>query len=320
MNAVVIALFGAGVGAGLLIIVRAFQPRPVTLEASHAALDRTGVSVAALADPHDDTPGVTGLRRLFSVGGLHLMRIAGVADRPRLLDQLRVLDKPLERHAYEKLLAATAGFGFVTLTGAALGIVGTAVSPLVVGVAATVMAIGGFFYPDLPLADQVTARRAAFKHAFSAYLDLVTILLAGGAGIESALQGAADAGDGWAFGEIRRALRRARLTRRTPWDAFDQLGTELGVNELNELAASVSLAGDHGARIKDSLTARADALRSSQAAELEADAEARTERMIVPVVVMILGLVLFIAFGAVDAITDSSGSQFAPTPTAIEGG
>ncbi len=42
--------------------------------------------------------------------------------------------------------------------------------------------------------------------------------------------------------------------------------------------------------------------------------------MIVPVVVMILGLVLFIAFGAVDAITDS-GSQFAPsTPTTLTGG
>jgi len=43
--------------------------------------------------------------------------------------------------------------------------------------------------------------------------------------------------------------------------------------------------------------------------------------MIVPVVVMILGLVLFIAFGAVDAITDGGSSQFAPTtPISAPGG
>ncbi len=42
--------------------------------------------------------------------------------------------------------------------------------------------------------------------------------------------------------------------------------------------------------------------------------------MIVPVVVMILGLVLFIAYGAVQAITDGGTTQFAPQPTAIHTG
>ena len=51
-----------------------------------------------------------------------------------------------------------------------------------------------------------------------------------------------------------------------------------------------------------------------------AGAETRTEKMIVPVVVMILGLVLFIAFGAVDAITDGGSSQFAPTTPISEPG
>ena len=55
-------------------------------------------------------------------------------------------------------------------------------------------------------------------------------------------------------------------------------------------------------------------MRTSQAAELEAAAEQQTEKMIVPVVVMILGLVLFIAFGTVSAITDNGASTFRPTP------
>jgi tight adherence protein C len=313
VNSIVIALLGAGIGIGLLLVVRAFQPRPIALGRVAAILDRPGVSVAAAhSERASGTAKLTEPQRRLGELGVAIMRMLGLADRPLLADQLRVLDKPLERHAYEKVLAAAAGFVLPIVTLTAVNIAGVAVSPIVAVAVAAGLAVGGFFYPDLPLAERVATRRRAFRHAFSSYLDLVTILLAGGAGIESALEGAADAGDGWAFAEIRRALRRARFTRHTPWEAFEQLGAEIGVAELGELAASVSLAGGHGARIKQSLTAKADALRASQAAELEQSAEQQTEKMIVPVVVMILGLVLFIAFGAVSAITDNGSSTFRP--------
>ena len=68
----------------------------------------------------------------------------------------------------------------------------------------------------------------------------------------------------------------------------------------------MSLAGGHGARVKDSLTAKADSLRAALAAEVEAAAESQTEKMIVPVMVMILGLILFIGYGAVEAISNPS--------------
>jgi Flp pilus assembly protein TadB len=311
MTAVVVALLGAGVGVGGLIVVRAVRPRPVPLVDVAATLDRPGVAVNAPAI----TPDLTDTQRQLGARGVALMRLVGFGERDKLTEQLRVLEKPLERHGYEKMLAATAGFAIAAAVGLILRSAAVTVPAEPLGAAAVGLGIAGFFYPDLPLAEKVEERRRGFRYAFSAYLDLVTILLAGGAGIESALEGAAESGDGWGFAEIRRALRRARLTRQTPWDAFDQLGTELGVNELNELAASISLAGDHGARVKASLTAKADALRAAQAAELETTAEARTETMIVPVVVMILGLVLFIAFGAVDAITDGGSTNFAPTPS-----
>ena len=140
------------------------------------------------------------------------MRAIGQADKPSLAEQLRVLDKSMERHAYEKMLGATAGFALPVLTGAVMLAGGVAVSPIVLLLVGLATAVAGFFYPDLPLAERVEDRQRAFRHAFSAYLDLVTILLAGGAGIESALEGAAESGDGWAFAKIRSALRRARLT------------------------------------------------------------------------------------------------------------
>ena len=114
---------------------------------------------------------------------------------------------------------------------------------------------------------------------------------------------------------MRTALRRAELTGRTPWDLFDELGVTLGIDELRELAASVALAGGQGAKIRQSLSAKADALRAQLAAELEAAAEDRTEKMIVPVTVMVIGLTLFIGFGAIDAISTDGGAAVQQTDT-----
>ena len=160
----------------------------------------------------------------------------------------------------------------------------------------------GFFYPDLPLSDQVNKRQQAFRHALSSYLDLVSIILAGGGGTESALIGAAEAGEGWVFAEIRSALRKGELTGRSPWDVFDELGADYGIEELRELASSISLAGGHGARVRQSLIAKSEALRAQQTAEIETMAESNTEKMIVPVSIMVLGLMVFIGRGAMAAI------------------
>jgi hypothetical protein len=54
----------------------------------------------------------------------------------------------------------------------------------------------GFFLPDSQMRTKANSRRQDFLHAFSSYLDLVNVLLAGGAGTETALIAAAEAGDG----------------------------------------------------------------------------------------------------------------------------
>jgi tight adherence protein C len=78
------------------------------------------------------------------------------------------------------------------------------------------------------------------------------------------------------------------------------------VAELEELAASVALAGAQGARIRRSLAAKADALRAHQVAECETSAEAATERMTIPIAVLLFGFLTFIAYPAVQAITTVS--------------
>src|SRR5207302_10921912 len=127
--------------------------------------------------------------------------------------------------------------------------------------------------PDLTLHTQAEERRRSFRYALGSFFDLVVIGLAGGGGVESALYDAAQIGDGWDYGQIQRALASSRLTRETPWAALGRVGRELGVAELEELAASVGLAGTEGARVRESLAAKAASLRSHELSQAEAEAQ-----------------------------------------------
>jgi uncharacterized membrane protein len=64
------------------------------------------------------------------------------------------------------------------------------------------------------------------------------------------------------------------------------------------LAASVSLAGSEGAKIRASLAAKAHALRARQLADAEAHAQSATERMSLPVVLLFGAFLLFLGYPA----------------------
>jgi pilus assembly protein TadC len=299
MMLLAVMITGAGVGLGFVLGFRALFPRPIPLSKALADLERPRRSLAE----RGSASSTSGVADRIGQMVVRVVESTGLVDLGGLRRRLRALGKPIEAHAFEKLLGGIAGLLVPVMFSLAVAAAGVSVSPGVIVALAVGLSLAGFMYPDLGLSDQIERRRRDFRHSLSAYLDLVTIILAGGGGLETALQTSADLGDGWAFSEIRAALRRARLTSRTPWDVFDDLGEELGVDELRELAAAAHLAGDQGARIRASLAAKADSMRASQTAAIEAQAEAATEKMLLPVVTLVVGMILFIGFGVVQAIS-----------------
>ena len=141
-------------------------------------------------------------------------------------------------------------------------------------------------------------RRSDLDLAVAVYLDLVNVLLAGGAGVETAMLAAAGAGDGFSFEQIRLALVRAQSSRGSYWDSLRELGERTGVESLEDVAHSVQLAGEHGARIRQSLAAKATALRGRNLARIEHEAEERTEHMGLPIVLLFLGFILLVGYPA----------------------
>lgn len=296
----VTVLLGAGVGLGVWMVARAVAPRPTPLAVVFASLERAAEPRAA------DAPSASGLERRAGNLALRVVEACG-GDLDDRAVELRLTERTAARHALDKLVGAVGGAAVPLMAGAGMSALGVALPAAgVLGLAAATL-VAGWLLPDMVLREGAATRRKGFRHALSSYLDLVNVIIAGGGGIQTALYTAAEAGDGWAFASIRRALDRARLTNRSPWATFTELAAELDVPELAELAASVALAGSQGARIRASLAAKADTLRGHQVAETEAAAESATERMTIPVAVLLFGFLVFVAYPAVQQITTVSG-------------
>lgn len=289
-------LSGLGIGAGLLLVVSGLRPATTPLDHALAVLHRRRPDPLGLATPRRQSfvTRVLGEPLAETPFGTRLAR--------QLAADLRITSTTASEHLAQRGAFVLAGLLWAPFTTALMWTGGVNVDvafPLWVSLA---LAPVGFLYPSLLLKSKAADRRRSFRHAFSSFLDIVSISLAGGRGVDSALHDGAEAGQGWAFDELRRALLEARLLGETPWSGLARLGEELAFPELGELAASASLAGDEGARVRSSLAAKARSLRLHGLTDVEAAAQAATERMTLPVVLLMLGFIVFLVYPAIDQV------------------
>ena len=282
-------LAGAAIAAGLLLIGAGMVTRPEPLASALARL--------AGGDPVTTTSASSSVRARSADWLVDTLARAGW-ETPTLDRDLQMLGRPREQHLVDKLTAGVVGLALPPVLGLIVALGGIDLPLALLVVVAGGAAIGGFLLPDVLVRRSAARRRRAFRHALSSYLDLVNVILAAGGGVETALSDAADTGEGWAFRQLRAALARARLAGESPWRAFQRLGEDLDLPELREAAAGLALAGDHGARVRASLRARAQAMRSRDLADMEGAAEAATERMSVPSTVLVVGFIVFVGFPA----------------------
>jgi tight adherence protein C len=287
-------LAGAFVGLGGYLLFRAlFPPRP-RLSARLAAFDAVRRRGAA----ETTSRRVSGLRGRIGreLASFYLAR--GWQQRSVRTD-LALLDRSFEAFLATKFLLAAAAIVVIpVLVGyfALLGL-GTAITvPVWLGL---FFAVIFFLLPDLQLRQEAAARRRDFKHAVSAFLDLVAMNLGGGRGVPEALTTAAAVGDGWAVRRIRDALSNARITGITPWQALGRLGEDVNVDELRDLSAALALVADDGAKVRQSLAARAASMRSRELSDIEGKAGERSQSMLVAQLLLCAGFLIFLAYPAV---------------------
>ena len=276
---------GALAGAGLLLIVRGAVGDTAPLATVFAELHR----------PRTAEP-VVGRRAVVS------RHLAGRQTPARARD-LAVCERTLDRYVEDRLVWAALG----AAPGAALlllsvGSDGPVVPPAVLLLAIPTGAVAGWLFARIDLRSDADKARREFRHALAAYLELVTILMAGGAGVETAMFDAVAIGEGPAFRHLRTAMSAAQVQREPPWQLLGELGDRLGVSELAELHASMTLAGA-GAQVRDTLSAKANGIRLRDLAALETEAQAKSETMVLPVVLMFAGFLVLIGYPALAALS-----------------
>lgn len=274
---------GALIGAGLALLVLRLVPAHPDLKETLTRLSPAGARDAHIqrqqrqsrSSDVRDVLGAVGERVLPS-------RVWG-----RVCDQdLAILRTTRTRFYGEKVLFAAIGL----VIGPTLSVVPMLAwggLPAFVPVSASLgLALALWFIPAYNLIDDARKARLEFGRGLGALIDLVALERAAGSGPRPALEKAAAVGDSWAFQRVREELARTRWSGTTPWDALRQLGEEVGLTELHELADIMRLSGDEDAQVYDQLRARSSSMRSAMLLAQKAEANAVSERMVLPMTLL----------------------------------
>lgn len=214
---------------------------------------------------------------------------------------LRLIGRPPEVHVGILVLGGVLGLLGPALVLGGVAVVGSA--PAGLFVPSVVSVIAAVVVPVLLHSDAVSRAdtvRTDLRHQLSAYLDLVTMLLAGNTGHEGAIAQAAATGDGLLFRELRRRLREAGATGRSGIVALALVAEDYDLDELRQVAATASLSAAEGAPVARTLTAKCSTLRSTMAADQEARARVRNDKITPPLVGMALLFMALIIYPALD--------------------
>lgn len=303
-----IMLAGAVAGLGVYLLVKVFvQPRP-GVAATLARLDggRRGSTPLTTSGAATDSR-LGGIERArWSVGSrLEAEATARGWNFAKVRTDLAIMNRPFAVHLGTKVLLGLGALVWLPLMAGVLALTGIGFGTTTPAALTLAGAVFAFFIPDFALRSEAEERRRDFRHVVGSFLDLVAMNLAGGRGLPEALMTASTVGDHWAMARIRQALSNARVVGITPWEGVSRLGKELGVEELRDLASALALAGDEGAKIRQSLMARAESMRRKELADVEGQAGERSQSMLVAQLLICASFLLFLAYPATSQIMNT---------------
>lgn len=290
MTAALVMIGGLLAGAAVWLVATGMTPTAPPL----------GQLVAHLHRDSKSGPVPAGLVGRFGRVAVRL-GVARHLASPRIAKTLGLLDRPVEVHAAYVTAGAFGGFLVPVSFSTLLRLVGLNPTPLVASVVVGLVGASvGVLVVHLDAAQRAEGVSTDLRHQLSAYLNVLTMLLAANHGNEGALKLAAEAGDGRLFVELRRRITESSTAGRPTITALAALGRDLGLVELVEIAASASLATSQGAAVSRSLAAKTETLRAALQTEAEQEARLRTGRIAFPLVAM--GLV-FMVIGLYPALS-----------------
>lgn len=284
---------GAALGLALACAVAAIAgPAPIHLTAALARLDAR----ARVAPDLGDAPRPGRGERLLVPVAVRAARSSsrwwGIPSR-----DLDACDETATRYLARRMIWAASAVVLVLIGSLILLTAGISIPAGGVALTAVIGGVAGSVVPVLDLAETAAQRRDEFRRAVAAYLDLVAQERASGAAAGPALKEAARIAGSWPFQRLHATLVHAENAGDAPWDALSRLADRMGVPELGDVADIAATAAD-GAAVYSTLTAKAGGLRHAVLAADKADANSRSQRLTLPVTLLLVGFLLLVIYPA----------------------
>jgi tight adherence protein C len=187
---------------------------------------------------------------------------------------------------------------------------------------AMAVAMGGFAYlwPELMLRSAILARQARIIKELPETLDLLTISVEAGLGLDQALETVTSRRGGPLADEIRTYLDEVGLGRDRQ-EALKAIGSRTGVTDLISLAATLTQAMEYGISIATVLRIQSDEVRIRRRQRIEERAMKAPVKLLFPLIFLIMPalFVVVAAPGLIRAYAQfvgprGPGEQFAPPP------
>lgn len=280
-----VLLAGAITGFGLTLLALWWR-RPVPdLAVVRARRDRL------LLESGPPVPAPRGVGWVLPVLAARL----GLSRYQRDLDIVGWTSSTLVLH---KLGYALLGLLFAPLLSLGLALVGLRVPMSLPAVSSVVLATVLFLVPDADLKRRASVEREAFRRAVCVYLELVALERAADAGAGESLARAAAVSDAPPFRMITGELDRAQLTGIPAWRGLRRLSERVDVPELADVADIMTLTGEDGASVYNTLRAKAASLRGTLLSQDAARANTASEHMIVPVALLGVAFMALLGYPA----------------------
>jgi hypothetical protein len=156
------------------------------------------------------------------------------------------------------------------------------------------------------LRDRADDLRNEMRYAVVAYLQQVSLLRRGGAGVATALeQPARLLQSSWAMARIAHHLEIAVRAGQMPWHGLARLANEIDLTELDDLADIARSAGDDGGAVIDTLLARATSLSDELRSDARAEANRASVRLSTPGALQVFLIAAWVLYPATTALLTS---------------
>lgn len=183
------------------------------------------------------------------------------------------------------------------LGGAIMGLMLIGQASLVRRIAFTlIVTILGFYLPVLWLSSQITRRQNRIVKQLPDTLDLLTICVEAGLGLDQAIQRVVEKSDNELSQELGRYLHETRLGK-SRREAFESMAYRMQVPDVTTFVAAVIQATDLGVSMARILHVQADQMRVRRRQRAEQEAHRAPIKMVFPLVFLVFPSILIVLLG-----------------------